>query len=166
MEARVNSDTYSSTTSRFRLCFGLNLMPFGSWPLLVKRGSLEVSKRFPVHRKGGKTTPLLRESSSIPLVDVPVLSTSPKVAKSPGILARFAGACCCCEAQTVLLPRCSAHAAPYRYTLFDVWSPPSQRLRVGSASAWRSSAIRSASGASRVNSRSMPLGSLIYTERQ
>jgi hypothetical protein len=34
-EAIVNSDTYSSTTSRFRLCFGLNLMPFGSWPLLI-----------------------------------------------------------------------------------------------------------------------------------
>jgi len=61
---------------------------------------------------------------------------------------------------------CGAGVAPYRYTLFDVWSPSSQRLRVGSASALHSSAIRSASGASRVNSRSMPLGSLIYTERQ
>ena len=26
---------YSSTTSRFRLCFGLNLMPFGQEPLFV-----------------------------------------------------------------------------------------------------------------------------------
>jgi hypothetical protein len=76
------------------------------------------------------------------------------------------GACGCCGPQTGLLPRCSAHAAPDRYTLFEVWSPPSHRLRVGRASAWRSSAIRSAPGASRVNSRSMPLGSLIYTERQ
>jgi hypothetical protein len=30
-------------------------------------------------RTGGKTAPLLRERSSIPLVEVPVLSTSPKV---------------------------------------------------------------------------------------
>ena len=68
--------------------------------------------------------------------------------------------------QTALLARGSAHAAPYRYTLFEVWSPPSHRRRVGRASAWRSAAIRSASGASRVNSRSMPLGSRIYSERQ
>ena len=62
----------------------------------------------------------------------------------------------------------TAHAptAPYRYTLFEVWSPPSQRRRVGRASAWRSAAIRAASGASRVNSRSIPLGSRIYSERQ
>jgi hypothetical protein len=48
---------------------------------------LEVSQRFPVHRKVGKTAPLLRESSAIPLVDVPVLSTSPKVTKSQKVLA-------------------------------------------------------------------------------
>jgi len=59
--------------------FYLNL---GSWPLLVKRRRLEVSQRFSVHRRIGKTALLLKESPSIPLVEVPVVSTSPKVAKS------------------------------------------------------------------------------------
>jgi hypothetical protein len=40
MEARVNSDTNSSTTSRFRLYFGLNLMPFGQEPTLTENSRL------------------------------------------------------------------------------------------------------------------------------
>jgi hypothetical protein len=55
----------------------------GSWPYLVKRGRLEVSQRFPVYRRVGKAALLLRESPSTHLVEVPVLSTSPKLAKSP-----------------------------------------------------------------------------------
>jgi hypothetical protein len=61
---------------------GLNFMPFGSWPILVKRGRLEVSHRFPAHRRGVKSTLFLRGSLSISLVKVPVRSTSPKEAKS------------------------------------------------------------------------------------
>src|SRR4030095_6246731 len=61
----------------------------GSWPVLVKRSCLELSPRVPAHRKGGKTAPLLRESSSMPLVEVPVLSTSPNVAKSQQVVAMF-----------------------------------------------------------------------------
>jgi hypothetical protein len=53
-------------------------MPFGSWPVLVKRGRLKVSRRFPVHRKVGKTALLLGDESSIPLIEVPTRSTSPK----------------------------------------------------------------------------------------
>src|SRR6266850_5750852 len=34
-EIIVNSNIYGPKTSRFRLCFGLNLMPFGSSSLLV-----------------------------------------------------------------------------------------------------------------------------------
>jgi hypothetical protein len=51
--------------------------------VLVKQGRLEVLHRFPVHRKVGKTALLLRGGSSMPLIEVPVLSTSPKLAKSP-----------------------------------------------------------------------------------
>lgn len=51
--------------------------------LLVKRGRLEVSLPVPVQRKVGKSAPFLRESSSIRCVEIPALSTSPKVAKSP-----------------------------------------------------------------------------------
>jgi hypothetical protein len=58
-------------------------MPFGSWPHLVIRGSLEVLPRVPVHRRRGKTASLLRGSLSIYLIEVPVLSASPNVAKSP-----------------------------------------------------------------------------------
>src|SRR5713101_7446299 len=55
---------------------------FGSCPLLVKRGGLEVLQRFPVHRWEGETTLLLRENSSILLASVVILMASPKVAKS------------------------------------------------------------------------------------
>jgi hypothetical protein len=54
-------------------------MPFGSWPVLVKRGCVEVFPRIPVHERVRKTAPLLRESSSLPLVEVPVRSTSPNM---------------------------------------------------------------------------------------
>lgn len=54
----------------------------GSWSHLVKRGCLEVLQRFPVHERVRKTVLLPRGSLSISLVEVPVLSTSPKVAKS------------------------------------------------------------------------------------
>jgi hypothetical protein len=54
----------------------------GSWPLLVKRGGLEVLHRFPVQRRGGKTASFLREGLSIPLLAVPALSMSSKLAKS------------------------------------------------------------------------------------
>jgi hypothetical protein len=54
----------------------------GSWPLLVKRDRLEVLHRFPVQRRGAKTTLFLREGLSIPLLAVPALSTLPKLAKS------------------------------------------------------------------------------------
>src|SRR5437667_12527861 len=60
-----------------------------------------------------------------------------------------------------LRPRRIAPEALYRYTLFDMWSPLSHRWRVACASAWRSWAICAALGASRVNSRSIPFGSLI-----
>jgi hypothetical protein len=50
---------------------------------LVKRGGLEVLHHFPVPRRRGKTASFLRAVLSIPLVEVPMLSTSPKVAKSP-----------------------------------------------------------------------------------
>ena len=39
------------------------------------------------------------------------------------------------------IPRRIAQEALYRYVLFDVWSPRSQRLRVACASALRSLAI-------------------------
>ena len=54
----------------------------GSCPYLVRRGRLEVSQRFPVYRRVRKAALFLRESPSIPLSEVPVLSTSPKLAKS------------------------------------------------------------------------------------
>jgi hypothetical protein len=55
--------------------------PAGSY--LVKWGRLKVSHHFPVYSRGEKTALLLRGSLSISLVKVPVLSTSPKLAKSP-----------------------------------------------------------------------------------
>jgi hypothetical protein len=55
----------------------------GSCALLVKRDPLEVSPHFPVHRRARKTAPSLGESFSIPLVEVPMLSTSPNMPKSP-----------------------------------------------------------------------------------
>jgi hypothetical protein len=54
----------------------------GSWPVLVKRGGLEVLHRFSVQRMGGKTASFLREEPSISLSEVPALSTSPNMAKS------------------------------------------------------------------------------------
>jgi hypothetical protein len=54
----------------------------GSWPVLVKRGGLEVLHRFSVQRTGGKTASFLREELSISLSEVPALSTSPNMAKS------------------------------------------------------------------------------------
>jgi hypothetical protein len=57
-------------------------MPFGSWPYLVKRGRLEVSPRVPGHQRVRKTAPSLGESFSIPLVEVPMFSTSPNMPKS------------------------------------------------------------------------------------
>jgi hypothetical protein len=64
-------------------------MPFGSWPLLVKWGGLEVLPRVPVQRRVRKTAPSLEESFSILLVEVSALSTSPNVPKSPYNLAKF-----------------------------------------------------------------------------
>jgi hypothetical protein len=58
-------------------------MPFGSWPLLVKRGPLEVSPRFPDYRRVRNTAPSLGERFSISLVEVPMLSASPNMPKSP-----------------------------------------------------------------------------------
>jgi hypothetical protein len=43
----------------------------GSWPYLVKRGHLEVSQRFPVYRKAGKTAPLMRENPLFPSLRFP-----------------------------------------------------------------------------------------------
>jgi hypothetical protein len=43
---------------------------------------LEVSPRVPVYRRVEKTAPFPRECSSIPLVEVVMLSTSPKLDKS------------------------------------------------------------------------------------
>jgi hypothetical protein len=57
-------------------------MPFGSWPVLVIQGRLEVSPRVPVHWMGRKTPASLGESFSIPLVEMPMLSTSPNMPKS------------------------------------------------------------------------------------
>jgi hypothetical protein len=54
----------------------------GSCPDLVKQGRLKVSPRFPVRRRVGKTALSLGESFSISLVEVPMLSTSPNVAKN------------------------------------------------------------------------------------
>jgi hypothetical protein len=54
----------------------------GSWPHLVKRGGLEVSRPFPLHQRARKTATLLRGSFSTFLIEVPTLSTSPNVAKS------------------------------------------------------------------------------------
>ncbi len=50
---------------------------------MAKRGGLEVLHRIPVHERAMKTAPFLRGSFFISLVKVPVLSTSPKVPKSP-----------------------------------------------------------------------------------
>jgi Acetyltransferase (GNAT) domain len=44
--------------------------------------------RFPVHRRRGKTASLLRGSLSIYLIELPALSASPNVAKSPVYLAK------------------------------------------------------------------------------
>jgi hypothetical protein len=63
---------------------GDEIMPVqsGSWPDLVIQGGLKVSPRFSVRRRVGKTAPSLGESFSIPRVEVPMLSTSPNLAKS------------------------------------------------------------------------------------
>jgi hypothetical protein len=58
-------------------------MPFGSWPILVKQGGLKVSPRPPVRKRVEKTALSLGESFSFSLVEVPMLSTSPNLAKSP-----------------------------------------------------------------------------------
>jgi hypothetical protein len=80
-------------------------MPFGSWPVLVKRGCLEVSHPFPLHERAKKTALLLRGSFSISLVEVPVLSTSPKLAKSPSWLIVSFGAPCQPMARRLPAPR-------------------------------------------------------------
>jgi hypothetical protein len=49
---------------------------------IMARFGLEVLQRFPVHERVRKTVLLLRGSLSISLVEVPVLSTSPHMAKS------------------------------------------------------------------------------------
>ena len=54
----------------------------------------------------------------------------------------------------------------HRYVLLLVWSPASQRSSVSWASARRSLAISSTCGTSTVNSRSIPLGSSVYSDRQ
>ncbi len=67
----------------FRFSYGCNFQNYlGSWPYLVKRGSLEVSQRFFARRWERQTTPLLRENPSTVLVQVAVLMTSPKLSKS------------------------------------------------------------------------------------
>jgi hypothetical protein len=54
----------------------------GAGPYVVKRGGLEVFKRVPVHERVRNTVLLLRGSLSMFLVEVPVRSTSPHMAKS------------------------------------------------------------------------------------
>jgi hypothetical protein len=61
----------TSLLLRFRLLAG-----FG------ERGRVEVSPRVPVYRRVEKTAPFLRKCSSIPLVEVLMLSASPTRAKS------------------------------------------------------------------------------------
>jgi hypothetical protein len=51
-------------------------------------GSLGGFQHFPSHRRIRKTALFLRESPSIPLLEVPVHSTSPKLAKSPCYFAK------------------------------------------------------------------------------
>jgi hypothetical protein len=79
---------FGENSGTFRLTLSENRLGLGSWPYLVKRGRLEVSQRFPVYRKAGKTAPLMRESLPFPLVEVPVLSTSPNLAKSQDYMRR------------------------------------------------------------------------------
>jgi hypothetical protein len=47
--------------------------------LLVKQGGLKVSARFPVRRRVGIPAPSLGESFCISLIEVPMLSTSPRL---------------------------------------------------------------------------------------
>ena len=61
----------------------------GSWPILVNWGGLEGLHRVPLHDRARKTALLLRGSFSIFLGEVPVLPTSPNVAKSPINLAKL-----------------------------------------------------------------------------
>jgi hypothetical protein len=49
---------------------------------MAKQGGVEVLHRLPVHERAMKTAPFLRGSFFISLVEVPTLSTSPKLAKS------------------------------------------------------------------------------------
>ncbi len=49
---------------------------------MAKQGGVEVWPRLPVHERAMKTAPFLRGSFFISLVEVPMLSTSPKLAKS------------------------------------------------------------------------------------
>jgi hypothetical protein len=60
----------------------IDVNKIGSCPDLVKQGRLKVLLRFPVRRRGGKTALFLGGSFSIALVEVPMFSTSPNVAKS------------------------------------------------------------------------------------
>jgi hypothetical protein len=82
-----------SVTLTCRLCRLAPLLAVhnkpGSWPYLVIQGGLEVSPRFPVRRRVGKTAPSLGESFSISRVEVLILSTSPNVAKSQDVLTPF-----------------------------------------------------------------------------
>jgi hypothetical protein len=50
--------------------------------VMAKQGGVEVLHRLPVHERAMKTAPFLRGSFFISLVEVPTLSTSPKLAKS------------------------------------------------------------------------------------
>jgi hypothetical protein len=54
----------------------------GSWPILVNRGGLAVLHCFPRHGRARKTAPFLGGSFCISLVEAPVRSTSPNLAKS------------------------------------------------------------------------------------
>jgi hypothetical protein len=52
---------------------------------MAKQGGVEVWRRLSVHERARKPAPFLRGRFFISLVEVPTLSTSPKVAKSPSL---------------------------------------------------------------------------------
>jgi hypothetical protein len=57
----------------------------GLLAIVDETGGVEVLPRVPVHETGRKTTLLLRGSLSMSLGEVPVLSTSPNMAKSHNV---------------------------------------------------------------------------------
>src|SRR6266478_4002153 len=57
----------------------------GHYPLLVKRGSVQVAQRFPARKREGQTALLLRKNLSTLLVQVAVLMASPKAPKSQNV---------------------------------------------------------------------------------